>query len=115
MKETVRFFLSAILLVAGVLHLIRPEIFAPAIFWGYEDLSNYVAGVLEIILAILLWTHPRLGGTLTAVWLVLLLPVLIYISIEGLRMFGFNSKLILWGRTSLQFPPIYWAWSLRNK
>ena len=115
MKETGRFFLSAILLVAGVLHIIRPEIFAPAIFWGYEDLSNYAAGLLEIILAVILWTHPKLGGILTAAWFILLLPVHIYMSVQGTPIFGVNSKLILWGRTLLQFPLIYWAWSLGTK
>jgi uncharacterized membrane protein len=112
MKEIERFFLSLILLSAGILHLVRPEVFDPAIFWGYKELSNVAAGVLELILALLLLVRPGLGARLTALWLVVLLPVHIYVSVNAIPMFGIDSRLFLWGRTLLQLPLILWAWSI---
>lgn len=109
-----RLALSSILTIAGILHLVRPEVFHPAIFWGFEDLSNIGAGGLELLLALLLWIRPSLGARLSALWFVVLIPIHVYVSVKGISMFGIDSKLILWIRTILQLPLIWGAWQLKN-
>ena len=108
-----RYFLAVIFLVAGIIHIVSPEKFSPAIFWGLEDLSNYAAGVIEIVLAILLVRKHRLAGKLSAAWLFILIPVHVYISVKGIPMFGVNDPVILWARTALQLPVIWFAWRIR--
>jgi uncharacterized membrane protein len=115
MKEIGRFCLSAILFSAGVIHLVLPEIFNPAIFWGMEELSNIAAGFLEIMLSLLIWVRPKLGAYLTTTWFIILLPIHVYVSIEGVPILGIDSKLLLWLRTFLQLPLIWWAWKMRLK
>jgi uncharacterized membrane protein len=115
MKETARFFLSLILLFAGVLHIIVPEVFTPAIFWGHEETSNFVAGIYEIILSFLLWYRPKMGAILSAGWFILLIPIHIYVSLNSIPVFGIDSPALLWARTFFQLPLIWWAWTLRTR
>jgi uncharacterized membrane protein len=114
MKETGRFFLSLLLFVAGLLHLFVPQAFSSAIFWGYEETSNILAGVFEIILSILIWYYPRVGAILSAGWFILLIPIHVYVSLNSIPMFGIDSPVLLWIRTSLQLPLIWGAWTLRK-
>ncbi len=114
MRVAGKIFFSLVFLVAGIVHIMKPEVFNPAIFWGMETLSNYAAGILEIILAVLIWASPDLGARASAIWLMILIPVHIHIAAKGIPIFGVSDPLVLWGRTFLQLPLIYGAWSIRN-
>lgn len=114
-----RFFLSAILFSAGVLHLVRPELFSAAIppYFGYSKEIIYFTGLFEILLAIgLLWRKTLdLTARITAGYFIMLIPVHLYVSILGIEIFGIQSKLVLWLRTLFQFFFIFWALSLQTK
>jgi uncharacterized protein YqjF (DUF2071 family) len=111
-----RLALSALLFSAGVLHLVRPEVFDPAIPFGPKFEINVFAGILEIALAAGLW-FPRLAdhaARLSALWFIVLIPVHLYVSWYRVPIFGVDAPLILWGRTLLQPLLIFWALSLQR-
>ncbi len=111
-----RLALSALLLVAGVLHLARPELFDPAIPFPWKWEINLFAGVLEILLGLGLWparTRERAAQG-TALWFLLLTPVHVYVALEGIAMFGADHPALLWGRTGLQAALFFWALSLQE-
>ena len=109
--------LSIILFVAGVVHLVTPEVFLPAMpkFIPFHIELIYLTGVLEIIFAILLLIKrfTSLMSTLIGIYFILLLPIHIYVSIYNIPMFGVSSSTFLWGRTIFQFYFIHWAFSLK--
>jgi len=112
-----RALLSLVLLLAGVVHLVRPDLFDPAIpFWPKAQI-NLLAGVLECLLAIGLWT-PKLRdrvAQLTALWFLILIPIHIYVSWNAIEIFGISHPALLWARTLLQLPLYFWALSLQDK
>jgi uncharacterized protein YqjF (DUF2071 family) len=112
-----RVLLSLILFVAGLFHIICPQLFDPAIPFAPKSLINICAGVLEIILAIGLWSKKRkdIFARSTALWFVFLIPVHIYVSLERIPMFGFDEPIFLWARTMFQLVLIFWALSLQDK
>jgi uncharacterized membrane protein len=112
------FGLSVLLVIAGLIHLISPEVFLPAFpaFVPYKIELIYITGLLEIILAagLVIESKRNLAALSTAVYLVLLLPVHIYVSIYEVEIFGISNSVILWTRTAFQFVLIYWALQLRT-
>jgi uncharacterized membrane protein len=117
--EKSRYLLAGILLVAGMTHLFWPELFMRAMP-GYlpNHLSLiYITGLLEIFFAIGLLIEQSLR--LTALWVglyfILLIPIHIHVAYYGIEMFGINSKPLLWLRTFLQLPLIYWCYFLYRK
>ena len=114
-----RFFLSAILFSAGILHLVRPELFNAAIppILGYSKEIILLTGVFEILLALGLIWNKTLDQTakITAFYFLILIPVHLYVSIQGIEIFGISSKVVLWLRTLFQFFFIFWALSLQTK
>lgn len=110
--------LSFILAVAGIVHLVKPEIFLPAIpsFLPYHHEIILYTGILELILALglVIKKTQNLSAKITALYFVALLPVHIYVSITPVAMFGINSQVLLWGRTLFQFVFIFWALSLQT-
>lgn len=112
-----RFALSLLLFTAGWVHLLRPELFDPAIPFAAKGLINALSGILEIALAIGLWV-PRLRDTaakLSALWFLLLIPVHIYVSVYEIPIFGVGHPAILWARTLFQPVLFFWALSLQER
>jgi uncharacterized protein YqjF (DUF2071 family) len=112
-----RILLSLLLLTAGGLHWIFPDLFSAAIPFPFKTEINRVVGLLEIILGFGLW-HPAyrdLSARLSALWFLLLTPVHIYVSVNQIAMFGFDHPALLWGRTLMQPALYFWALSLQNK
>ncbi|MFP5458910.1 MAG: DUF2071 domain-containing protein [Bacteriovoracia bacterium] len=112
-----RILLSLLLVVAGVVHVVRPELFDPAIPFGPKLLINYLAGLIEIVLGVGLWPSrfKDHAARLTALWFLVLTPIHVYISINEIPIFGVSHPAILWGRTVLQAGLFFWALSLQEK
>lgn len=110
--------MSSLLISAGLLHLVAPSIFYPAIpdFFIYKYEITILTGVLEIILGLLLLSS-QLRNTVAAIialYFILLLPIHIYVSWYEIEIFHISSPLLLWLRTVGQLPLIYWAIRLRE-
>lgn len=118
MTKPLRLYLmSAFVFFAGVIHLIMPYKFLPAIpnFIPVPYTVIYLTGLFEIILALFLIrksTQDFAAKTL-ALYLLALLPVHIYISYYGIEIFGISNKFLLWSRTVFQFVLYFWALSLQ--
>jgi len=111
-----RLLLSALLATAGLLHLVSPELFDPAIPFAPKSAINILAGILEIILASGLWFERTRdhAARLSALWFLLLTPVHVYVSWQRIPMFGVSEPLLLWLRTLLQPALYFWALSLQK-
>jgi uncharacterized protein len=113
------FLLSLILIVAGLIHLITPEVFLPVMpeFIPFHLEIIYLTGILELVLGVGLVNKKTqdLAAKSTALYFLLLLPLHIYVSIRPIEIFGISSPLLLWGRTLFQFVFIFWALSLQTK
>lgn len=112
-----RILLSLLLVVAGIVHFVRPEVFDPAIPFPHKLLINYLSGLIEIVLGVGLWV-PRFkdhAARLSALWFLVLTPIHVYVSVQGIPMFGVSHPMILWGRTLLQAGLFFWALSLQEK
>lgn len=112
-----RLTLSLFLLIAGVIHLMRPEFFNPAIPFSFKLQINFAAGFLEIILALLLWSKRTrdLAAQSIALWFLLLTPIHFYICLNEIPIFGISHPLLLLGRTCFQAVLFFWALSLQEK
>lgn len=112
-----KILMSLLLLTAGSLHWIAPDVFNPAIPFPFKTEINIVVGLLEIILGFgLLYPASRdLSAKLSALWFLLLTPVHIYVSVNEIAMFGFDHPVLLWGRTLLQPVLYFWALTLQTK
>ena len=101
------FSLSFILFVAGLVHLIRPEVFLPAIplFISFPYEVIYLTGILEIILAVGLIRKKTqdMSAKIVALYFFILVPVHIYVALMNIEIFGIQSPALLWGRTLFQF------------
>lgn len=112
------YLLCAILFIAGIVHLISPEFFLPAmppyLPWHLEII--YITGVIEIVLVLglLIQKYRYWASIITAVYFIAIFPAHIHIAINDIPMFGIYDPIVLWGRVVFQFVFIYWAWSLRN-
>lgn len=113
------FFLSLVLIVAGLVHLITPDVFLPVMpeFIPFHLEIIYLTGVLELILgAGLLFKRTQdFSAKTTALYFLLLLPLHIYVSLKPIEIFGITSPALLWARTLFQFVFIFWALSLQTK
>ncbi len=111
-----RLGLTLLLIVAGTLHLLRPELFDPAIPFDFKWEINLIAGFLEITLGLGLWiqkTRDRCAKVI-ALWFLSLIPIHLYVSYFQIPIFGLSHPLILWGRTLLQPLLFFWALSLQK-
>lgn len=112
-----RLLLALILFAAGILHLVRPDLFDPAIPFEPTLAINIAAGLLEIVLAIgLLAKRFRdQAARLTALWFLLLIPIHIYVCTQDLELGGIKLTGLLWLRTLFQPVLYFWALSLQEK
>jgi uncharacterized membrane protein len=117
MRVAARALLSAILLSVGVLHLVRPDLFLPAMPGYIPGHGFWVAftGVAEIAAAVGLWI-PRLARVTAfclVVYFLAILPAHFHVAIHDIPMFGLRNPW-LWIRIPFQAVFIVWAWRLRR-
>jgi uncharacterized protein YqjF (DUF2071 family) len=112
-----RALLILILIGAGVLHIVRPGLFDPAIPFYFKWPINLSAGILEIVLAFGLCSKKfqDLSARLTALWFLCLTPIHIYVSWNHIALFGIDHPLLLWLRTVFQPVFYFWALSIQKK
>ena len=109
--------LSIILFVAGVTHLVRPDLFLPAMpdYIPWHGFWIAFTGVLEIAAAIGLWIRPvaRITALCLVAYFVALLPAHFHVALHDIPMFGLQNPW-LWVRIPFQAVFIVWAWRLRH-
>jgi uncharacterized protein YqjF (DUF2071 family) len=112
-----RFLLAGILFLAGVLHLVRPDLFNQAIPFEEKLAINIAAGVLEILLALGLLTRKwrDLAAKGSALWFLALIPIHVYISLKDIKVGEIDLTLLMWIRTFFQPVLFFWALSLQEK
>lgn len=113
------YILAFVFIIAGILHLIKPSVFMPAmpsyLPWHLEIVL--LTGVIEIVLAVglILKKYRFQSGLLSALYLFLILPAHFHIALNEIPMFGITHPAALWGRTLMQFVFIYWAYQIGVK
>lgn len=112
--ETISLWIMAILyVVAGVNHFIMPKFYEKIIppFFSNPKLINWLSGIAEIILGILLFIPAY---TSIAAWGVIALLIAVYPANIYHFMKGWKKKKMVWVlamRLPLQFLLIWWAYS----
>ena len=113
------YILAFIFFIAGIVHLVKPSVFMPAMpkYIPFHLEIVLITGVIEIVLAIglMLRKYRYYSGILSALYLFFVLPAHFHIAINGIPMFGVTHSVVLWGRTVLQFVFIYWAYQIGIK
>jgi uncharacterized protein YqjF (DUF2071 family) len=116
-KAVSRRLLALLLGSAGLLHLLRPELFDAAIPFPFKGPINVAVGLLEASLALALlrpaWQDR--AALAAAAWFLALTPIHVYVSWQGIPMFGVSHPALLWGRTLLQAGLYFWALALQDK
>ena len=111
-----KFFLSLLLLVAGITHLLSPNLFVNALpdFLIFKKQIIYLSGFFEIALSLglLAKKYQYVFAEITANYFIFLIPIHIYVAMNGIEMFHISSKTLLWMRLILQYPLILCAFSL---
>lgn len=111
--------LIAVLSIAGIIHLFKPEVFLPAIppFLPGPFIIIYFTGILELLLAIGLSTKKfqDISAQYIALYFILLIPVHVFIAAEGIPIFNVDHRGLLWLRCIFQFVFIFWALSLQTR
>ncbi len=99
--------LCIILTIPGVIHIITPEKFLFLVpEWLPLKIPGIIlTGVLELVLAAgLIYRRSRRSSAIaTAVYLAFLNLIHLYVAVNRIPMFGYDSNLALWGRFFLQF------------
>jgi uncharacterized membrane protein len=107
--------LSLILLGAGLLHLVRPDLLLPAMPGYIPWHAFWIAftGLIEIAAAIGLWIPPvaRLTALCLVVYFVAILPAHFHVAMNDIPMLGLQNPW-LWVRIPFQLVFIVWAWRL---
>lgn len=108
-----------VLVIAGFAHFIFPEQFMKAVppWLLAPRFIVYLTGLMEFLFAFALLrksTRPAAAGLLM-VYFIVLLPAHIYVSMEGIEMFGVSHKGFLWLRTFLQSVFIWWAYEIKKE
>lgn len=115
--------LAVVMIAAGALHFISPrpyDAIIPRVFPAEARRPlTYASGAAEIVCGVLLLipSTRALGGKLTALVLVAVLPANVDAALRGGYpvLNGFwGTSLVAWLRVPLQIPLIMWAWSVRR-
>ena len=105
--------------IAGCLHFLTPNLFLVAMppYIPFHEEVIFLTGVIEIIFVAGLFFKEIRGKVFLAIsiYLLLLLPAHLHVSLNKIEMFGIDSPLLLWGRTILQFPFAFWAYQLSKE
>lgn len=107
--------LSLLLGIAGYVHIVDPQVFLPALPPGFPFRIEIIVltGALELAFIPFFYSKFRTKSLALVKWyFLILLPVHIYVSIYEIPMLGTTHPGILWGRTLLQFPLVYWVYRL---
>jgi uncharacterized membrane protein len=105
------FLFAALLLAAGINHMIHPSVYASFIpDWLPLNATNYFTALVEIILGagLVFPGSRRIAAIGTIMLMVFFLPFHTYDVFRSQPAIG--SKLLAWVRLPLQFVLIYWAW-----
>lgn len=114
--------LAAVMIGAGLLHFLAPrpyDAIIPRVFpEGTRRPLTYASGAAEIVCGVMLLV-PRtraLGGRLTAILLLVVLPANVDVALRGgYPLEGFlGSAEAAWLRVPLQIPLILWARSIER-
>lgn len=97
LRHAVRFAIAGLLVTAGVLHLLTPDVFlaqTPA-FLPFRTLIVYVSGVIEILLGLgLIWPRTAsVAGRATALFFLLIFPGNIWQAVAQVDAFGLDTDL----------------------
>lgn len=114
-KLILAFLFGAVMILAGLYHFIKPEIFAPFIAKFLPNKAiNYLAGLLEIALGIGVFT-PKFRSTAT---LGILLLMIVFLPLHIVDVFKENpaigSREAALIRLPIQFVLILWAWFINK-
>lgn len=113
-RDVVRLSIAALLVVAGTLHLLRPQIFLAQVpdFLPFRSAIVHVSGVIEILLGLglLIPALRRRAAIATAVFLVAIFPGNVWQAVAQVDAFGLDtdSKRII----RLLFQPVLIAGAL---
>ena len=103
------YLLAGVLAGAGVLHLVRPEVFGPLIpsFLPAPRVWTYASGVAELVCAaaVAVPRTRRLGGLASAALLVAVFPGNLWMVLEP----GDVPRWVAIARLPLQVPLVLWA------
>ncbi|MEW4569021.1 DoxX family protein [Tautonia sp. JC769] len=106
MVTRLRWMMSGLLAIAGMVHLVAPGVFKPAMppyLPGHLTII-VVTGGLELAAAIGLWV-PRLRS-LTAwclvAYFIAIVPAHVHVAWNEIEMFGIRDPRVLWGRLAFQ-------------
>jgi len=107
------YLLSAIFIISGILHLIRPKAYIRImpLYIPYHKQLVYLSGITEIVAGIgILFSQTKLYAILSIIlMLILFFPVHIHMLLN--KKAGLNlPKPVLLFRLLLQFGLIYWAY-----
>ncbi len=114
LTETISLWVMAILyILAGINHFIMPGFYEKIIppFLGNKKLINWVSGIAEIVLGVLLLIPPY---TSLAAWGVIALLIAVYPANIYHFTKGYRKKKMVWVlalRLPLQLLLIWWAYS----
>lgn len=97
LRHVVRFAIAGLLVTAGVLHLLTPDVFLAQTpdFLPFRMTLVYVSGVIEILLGLgLLWprTAPH-AGRAAALFFLLIFPGNIWQAVAQVDAFGLDTDL----------------------
>jgi uncharacterized membrane protein len=120
MKKNISLISMVVILVlAGITHLVAPEVFMKAMpnYIPYHRFIIYFTGFTEILIAIglLVPSLKKVSAYTLVAYFVAILPAHFHIALNGIEMFGYDSPYVLWGRTAFQLVFIYWAYSLSKQ
>ncbi|NQW45387.1 MAG: DoxX family protein [Deltaproteobacteria bacterium] len=110
--------MSLLLLIAGGVHLISPEVFLPAMppYLPFHLPLIYFTGILELMAAVglVIKKYRRVTGFSLVAYFIAILPAHFHIAIHSVSLFGITDPVVLWGRLVFQSVLIYGAYRIAN-
>ena len=105
--------------VAGIVHIVAPSVFMPAMppYIPFHLEWIYITGVLELMASIGLWIPrlKRLTAWSLSAYFIAILPAHLHVAIHKIPMFGIDQPALLWGRVLFQSVFIYGSYWLSKK
>lgn len=110
--------MSLLLLIAGGVHLISPEVFLPAMppYLPFHLPLICFTGILELMAAVglVIKKYRRVTGFSLVAYFIAILPAHFHIAIHSVSLFGITDPVVLWGRLVFQSVLIYGAYRIAN-
>ncbi|WP_445664157.1 DoxX family protein [Fodinibius sp. AD559] len=114
--EVHRYILAALFLLTGILHFVKPKVFASIMpdYIPYHLSMVYISGAAEILggLAILFEKTQLWAGWGLILLLIAVFPANINMTVESVQKSGYTSlySMVTVARLPLQFLLIYWVY-----